>query len=291
MPIQVPPHSVQQRITSVLSTIDRTITHTEALIEKYQQIKAGLMHDLFTRGIGADGQLRPTREQAPELYWESAIGWIPKEWDCVRASEICFPVTKGTTPSSFENTHTNDPIPYLRVENLDFDGSLKFESDSLFVSRQIHEFELRRSRIYPGDILMNIVGPPLGKISVVPDEYKEWNTNQAIAIYRVVKAENRDYLLFYLLSEFAKNWFYARSKQTSGQVNLTLEMCNGLKIPLPVDETEISAISQKMSHIFKVIRLENESLGKLNEQKSGLMHDLLTGKVQVTIDDPEVPHD
>ena len=46
------------------------------------------MHDLFTRGIGADGKLRPPREQAPELYKESAIGWIPKEWEALRLRDI-----------------------------------------------------------------------------------------------------------------------------------------------------------------------------------------------------------
>ncbi len=75
-------------IASILSSIDRAIASTEALIEKYQHIKAGLMHDLFTRGIGADGKLRPPREQAPELYRESAIGWIPKEWKIRESSEL-----------------------------------------------------------------------------------------------------------------------------------------------------------------------------------------------------------
>ena len=69
------------KIARILQTIDQAIEKTEALIEKYQQIKAGLMHDLFTRGIGADGKLRPPREQAPELYQQTPIGWIPKEWD------------------------------------------------------------------------------------------------------------------------------------------------------------------------------------------------------------------
>jgi len=49
----------QRKIARILQTIDQTIEKTQALIEKYQQIKAGLMHDLFTRGIGSDGQLRP----------------------------------------------------------------------------------------------------------------------------------------------------------------------------------------------------------------------------------------
>ena len=72
---------MQQRIALVLETIDQAIEKTEALIYKYQQIKAGLMHDLFTRGLTADGKLRPPREQAPELYQETPIGWIPKEWE------------------------------------------------------------------------------------------------------------------------------------------------------------------------------------------------------------------
>ena len=31
---------------------------------------------------------------------------------------------------------------------------------------------------------MNIVGPPLGKIAIIPDTYPEWNCNQAIVMFR-----------------------------------------------------------------------------------------------------------
>jgi len=73
------PH--QRRIAEILTTLDEAIEQAEALIAKHQQIKAGLMHDLFTRGITPDGHLRPTRGQAPDLYKESPLGWIPKEWE------------------------------------------------------------------------------------------------------------------------------------------------------------------------------------------------------------------
>ena len=46
------PRSLQQRrIAEILSTVDEAIEQTEALIAKYQQIKAGLMHDLFTEDL------------------------------------------------------------------------------------------------------------------------------------------------------------------------------------------------------------------------------------------------
>ena len=71
----------QQKIAAILTTIDTAIEKTESLIEKYRKIKTGLMYDLFTRGIGPDGKLRPPRSQAPELYKKTALGWIPKEWE------------------------------------------------------------------------------------------------------------------------------------------------------------------------------------------------------------------
>lgn len=78
--IETPSFTEQLRIAEILSTLDETIEQTEALIAKYQQIKVGLMHDLFTRGVTADGHLRPPHAQVPHLYKQSLLGWIPNEW-------------------------------------------------------------------------------------------------------------------------------------------------------------------------------------------------------------------
>ena len=58
------------------------IEKTEAAIAKYQALKQGMMHDLFTRGIDVKtGKLRPSYQDAPELYQESDLGMIPKDWE------------------------------------------------------------------------------------------------------------------------------------------------------------------------------------------------------------------
>lgn len=54
---RAPSTKEQKKIADCISSVDTTIEKTEALIEKYQQIKAGLMHDLFTRGVLPDGKL------------------------------------------------------------------------------------------------------------------------------------------------------------------------------------------------------------------------------------------
>jgi type I restriction enzyme, S subunit len=119
-----PPYLEQQKIAEILTTIDNLIEKTEALIAKYQTVKQGMMHDLFTRGVDAAGKLRPTFEDAPELYQESAIGWIPKEWEAlklaivaslqrghdIREKDLCmgrYPVISSSGIVGFHNVFTS----------------------------------------------------------------------------------------------------------------------------------------------------------------------------------------
>ena len=78
---------------------------------------------------------------------------------------------------------------------------------------------------------MNIVGPPLGKVSIVPDSYPEWNINQAIVRFRtqIVSAK---YLCSFLLWEDTLRLISKKTKTTAGQVNLTLEICRDIKVPI-----------------------------------------------------------
>ena len=110
---------------------------------------------------------------------------IPESWVWCRAEELCDLITKGTTPKK-EAMSSDYEVPYIKVYNLTFDGSLDFSIDPTFISYTTHTKELKRSIVYPGDVLMNIVGPPLGKVSIVPNTYPEWNLNQAIGIFRPV---------------------------------------------------------------------------------------------------------
>ena len=70
----------QKKIAYILTTCDTVIEQTQSAIAKYKAIKQGLLHDLFTRGLDANGKLRPSHQDAPELYKESELGMIPKEW-------------------------------------------------------------------------------------------------------------------------------------------------------------------------------------------------------------------
>ena len=153
----------QRRIAEILSTVDEAIEQTEALIAKYQQIKAGLMHDLFTRGVTPDGHLRSTYKQAPHLYRESSLGWIPKEWEVEKLGSLAE-IVSGVTLGMESEANNDLEVPYLRVANVQ-DGFFDLaEVKTIRVSRSVFEkLQLRR-----GDVLMNEGGDfdKLGRGSV-----------------------------------------------------------------------------------------------------------------------------
>jgi type I restriction enzyme S subunit len=166
-----------------------------------------------------------------ELTVDPPFG-IPPSWRWSRAEAVCDLITKGTTPPKSEMAAGSGDVPYVKVYNLTFDGTLDFGKDPTFVSKRIHSGILQRSRVVPGDVLMNIVGPPLGKVSIVPNALPEWNINQAIAVFRPVPSVDSRFLALWLLSKDLLAWTGSRSKATAGQSNLTLQICRDIPIPL-----------------------------------------------------------
>lgn len=199
----------------------------------YEPASALLERILVERRRRWEQSVRRGKYQEPAAPDISGLSSLPDGWCWVRAEQICEFITKGTTPQGHLMSQGSGEVPYIKVYNLTFDGSLDFSIDPTFVSHKTHTGTLARSVVYPGDVLINIVGPPLGKVSIVPKTYPEWNINQAIARYRPVSGILNRYLAIYLSSSLFFNWARSRSKATAGQFNLTLEICRDAPVPLP----------------------------------------------------------
>mgnify|MGYP000476926448 CR=1 FL=1 len=87
--------SEQEDIARILSSADEQIGKTETLIAKYQQIKAGLMHSLFTRGLEANGALRPMQEDKPDIYQLINGFTAPREWRILKCADLCSRICVG----------------------------------------------------------------------------------------------------------------------------------------------------------------------------------------------------
>ena len=272
------PKTEQDRIAEILSTLDEAIEQTEALIAKHQQIKAGLMHDLFTRGVTPDGHLRPTREQAPGLYIESPIGWVPREWDVKLLGDLAE-IVSGVTLGAKGEISDEVGVPYLRVANVQ-DGYFDLtEVKTIQVSRsQFEKLQLRY-----GDVLMNEGGDfdKLGRGSVWREEIKPCIHQNHVFRVRPRDGKLRSYFLaFWSQSEMGKKYFVLNSKQSTNLASINSTQLNRFPVVLPssIEQERIEARIVALN--YHADSLEQE-FSKLRQQKNGLMHDLLTGHVRV----------
>jgi len=276
-----PNPATQKYIADVLMVIDQTIEKTEALIEKYQHIKAGLMHDLFTRGIGADGKLRLPREQAPELYQETPIGWIPKEWRLEACGSLCTRICVGIViqPTQY---YVEEGIPAFRSANVREDGI--DSSNFVFISPAANKI-LVKSQIKAGDILSVRTGYP-GTSAVVPQEYQGANTID-ILISTPSDLIDSSYLCDWINSSFGKGQVL-RQQGGMAQQHFNVGEMRELLVALPSKEEQLR-VRSKANSLNKRLQVEKALLEKLKQQKLGLMQDLLTAKVAVKIQPENSP--
>jgi type I restriction enzyme, S subunit len=182
---------------------------------------------------------------------------LPHEWVYLRAEDISDFITKGTTPSKDKLFAGCGDIPFIKVYNLTKNGRLDFSVDPTFTDRETHNCFLARSKVYPDDVLMNIVGPPLGKVSIVPKTHEEWNINQAIVRFRSCFLDSR-YLSNYLLAEQTVRKMSGKAKATAGQFNLTLEICRDVFIPVCGQQEQEEILKLIDANLTHAEAIENE---------------------------------
>jgi len=264
-PIRLAPLAQQQRIVEILTTIDEGIEQAEALIAKTQQIKAGLMHDLFTRGVTPDGQLRPPREEAPQLYKESPLGWIPKEWH-VAAIGALF------------SRRVERGVPGLPVMAITMSEGLVLRAS---VDRRVEtnlspEAHLLVRR---GDIAYNMMRMWQGVLGRA-----DYDCLVSPA-YVVMRPGPEVDSLFskYLLSTRSSIAKFKRFSYGVVDDRLRLYARDLLRIPLAVPRAlvEQEAIAARLQAVDDSLRETRAHLEKCRAQRHGLMDDLLTGRVRV----------
>ncbi|OOE50297.1 restriction endonuclease subunit S [Salinivibrio kushneri] len=270
-----PATAVAKKISKVLNSVSSQIDATQALIDKYTAIKQGIMADLFSRGIDPETKaLRPTFEEAPDLYHETPLGMLPKGWDAYDIADISDVIDPN--PS-----HRN---PIYRADGFAFISTVEFiEGDSVETntSRRVAESVVleqeRRCAFNENSIVFSRKGT-IGETRFVPTSCRFALLDSLC----VLNPKNVDVTYFYhsLRSPSLKTQI---NQLVMGQAlpQVSIGRVRELLIPMPNDAMEQRLIGQRIGGIAELLNSELLHLRKLQAQKSGLMQDLLTGKVPV----------
>ncbi|MFJ1595926.1 restriction endonuclease subunit S [Streptomyces sp. NPDC088261] len=174
----------------------------------------------------------------------AALPPLPKGWFWRRSADVCEFISSGSTPKAHLMHPGSGEVPFLKVYNITQDGRVDFTNKPTYIDRETHESQLKRSRVRPGDVLTNIVGPPLGKTAVVPEDHPEWNINQAIVAFRAGPEVQPEWLALVLRSPFVLSMLQKTAKATAGQFNVALSTCRELPLPVPPMDVQLALVAQ-----------------------------------------------
>lgn len=278
--IEIPTNLGEQRsIAKILDTLDTSIREAEKIIDKLKAVKQSLLHDLLTRGIDANGELRPPQSEAPQLYKESQLRWTPKEWRC----ETLNSTIEGSPRNGIYKPASHIGSGVLLVGQTAFtsEGSVDFtQARRARVSDvECDVFGLRENDLLVSRVFATREG--VGQPVIVPKLLSAAVYESNMMRLRVKQQVMLPHLLFHWLKHpTARAWIMSRAF-ASNQASINRETICSVPVPLPSISEQRTILAVVMSHDSR-LRDEMHSLTKLQILKYGLMDDLLTGRVRVT---------
>ena len=220
-----------------------------------------------------EGKIKRSKKSAKTSdtphYQQDVPFEVPSNWAWCKLEDIAY-VASGSTPN--KESFVSEGIPYIKMYNLR-NQKIDFDFKPQYIKAEVHNGKLQRSRTEIGDLIMNIVGPPLGKLAVIPPSLPQANFNQAAVLIRPLlhKAVLTKFL-FYYLSEMSEINSIS-TKGSAGQVNISLTQSQNMRIPLPplpeqnriITEIEyyfdlISTIEQDCSDLQTAINLARSKI-------------------------------
>jgi type I restriction enzyme, S subunit len=270
--VPIPEPKQQSKIAEVLVTLDAAIRGTEAVVAKLRAMKQGLLHDLLTRGIDANGDLRPPQPEAPHLYHQTPLGWLPKEWE-VRLLDDVAQRGSGHTPSKSIASYWNGGIKWVSLAD-------SHRLDQVYIretDKEISEAGLANSSAvkHPENTVILSRDAGIGKSAILGSEMA---VSQHFMAWRCGAKLN--YMFFYYLLQREKPRFEAIAMGSTIKT-IGLSFFKKYVVALP-PRAEQDRTAEILLGAEGNISCQEDELDKLRLQKSGLMDDLLTGRVPVT---------
>lgn len=271
-PLWLPELPKQKAIGTILRSADEAIA-------KLKQVRAGLLHDLLTRGLDENGQLRDPIAH-PEQFQDSPVGWIPISWSFGVLGDF-INLLVGPAFESHRFSNGGDGIRLLRGLNVT-KGHVRWDTE---ITERWSELtpDLEGYRLQIGDIVVGMDGALVGRnvAALTPGDVP------SILVQRVARIRGLSRLASpyaYLLLTIPRFLRHIDTRKTHTAIpHITAGDIREYPVTIPEPDEQ--------RHILKIVatadselKAAEHELTKLWALKSGLMTDLLTGRVRVAFE-------
>ena len=275
--IALPPKPEQQAIVRYLDYVDRRIRrHVSAkrkLIALLEEEKQAIVNRAVTRGLDPNVRLKPSG-----VEW---LGDVPEHWGVRRLGYLATKFGSGITPRGGATVYQESGVPFLRSQNIHFDG-LRMQGVAR-IPPSLHE-ELSGSHVEPGDVLLNITGASIGRACSVPGNLAEGNVNQHVCIIRPRRNHLHPNLLAAYLSTPMMQREIQYEQSGASREGLTLHSIRNFKVvvpPLREQTAIVEYLDNATADIDTAITRARRQIDLVQEYRTRLIADVVTGKLDV----------
>ncbi len=252
-PILLPPFDEQRRIAEVLRSVDEAIAANMALLDGVKAAKQGTMDAALSDGF-------------PEVPLEALL------------AKTRYPMRSGPFGSALLKSELQPTgIPFLGIDNVHVERFVPVYRR--FVSEDKYR-QLARFTVYPGDIMVTIMGT-VGRCCVVPRDVGIAISSKHVWTLSVDQARYSPALLAWQINHYPP---VLEQLQVSAQGGIMSAISSStlreLLVPLPSPEEVKSIEDLLLSFNRQIAALEAEK-SEARLLKAALMSDLLSGRVRV----------
>ena len=169
---------------------------------------------------------------------------------------------------------------FIRIGNLTR-KHINLRYDSIVRVQPPASSEGRRTSVESGDLLISITAD-LGIIGVAPAELGEAYVNQHVALVRLDRTVAEPRWVGHYLAKGAGQEQFTRLNDQGAKAGLNLPAVAGLLAAVPPKAEQFALVAILDGHDSRIAR-EERAVEKLRTLKNGLMDDLLTGRVRVSL--------
>lgn len=208
----------------------------------------------------------------PELRFPGFNG----EWRFNKLGDLTTKIGSGKTPKGGSQNYLNAGIPFLRSQNIQ-NGKLNLD-DLVYIDSKTDE-TMKNSKSYFGDILLNITGASIGRSAINSIDNTHINLNQHVCIIRLKKQFSYKFLGNFLLSPRGQKKIF-KAQSGGSREGLNFKEIANINLYIPDNFNEQEKLGKFFSKLDRQIKLEEEKLELLEQQKRGYMQKLFSQELR-----------
>ena len=264
MEIELPSRKVQDKIVSILSSLDRKIELNNKINADLEEMAQAIFKNWFV-------DFEPFKDGK---FVNSELGMIPEGWKVVTLDDLTSKFGTGLNPrKNFVLGHGNNY--YVTIKNMGNNRIYLNDRCDKVDDEALAKIN-KRSKLQKGDLLFSGIGT-IGRVAMVVDDPINWNTSESVFNMHPIDTVSSEFIYLLLLSDKFQQ-YVQQNAQGGVQQGIRMASLKAFQLAIPNDLNLFDNLVKPIISKVKSNDKENDTLSLLRDT---LLPRLMSGEIEV----------